>query len=103
MRNRENEFMGFLNNTFADVKYAEIFDKRPKNKNSAYKFSICKKDGIDSVKSVVYLMNVVNALEKSNLKFYAEYYMNFGSFVSASLKVEGRRIEIFIDTQLIKD
>ena len=103
MRNRENEFMGFLNNAFADVKHAEIFDKRPEDYNSEYEFCICKKEGINSVESVVYLMDVVKAIEDSNLKFFTEYYVNYGAFIRASLKIEGRKIEIFIDTQLSED
>lgn len=100
---RVNEFMGFLNNVFANVPYAEIFDKRPEDYNSEYEFCICKLENIDKWQEIEYLAGVLKSLDDSKLKFTAEYYVNYGAFISMSLKIETRKVEIFIDTQLSKD
>lgn len=100
---RVNEFMGFLNNIFADVPYAEIFDTRPDDFNSEYEFYICKSENIDKWQEIEYLAGVLKSLDDSKLKFTAEYYVNYGDFIRMSLKIETRKVEIFIDTQLSKD
>jgi hypothetical protein len=100
---RVNEFMGFLNNVFSDVPYAEIFERRPADYNSEYSYSICKIDNINKMQSVEYLAGVLKALAESKLKFTAEYYTNYGAFIRMSVKIESRKISIFIDTQLVED
>ena len=100
---RYNEFMGFLNNMFADVPYAEIEEYRPEDKNSEYEFNVYKAASHGTLEEKAYQRAIRAAIDESKLKIYANYYINHGSYIVAELKVDDRKIEIYIETEIYKD
>ena len=100
---RYNEFMGFLNSMFSGVPAAEIEEYRPDDKNSEYEFYVYKTAKHGTSEETAYLRAIRAAIDESKLKIYANYYLNHGSYIVATMVIDDRKIEIYIETEIYKD
>lgn len=100
---RYNEFMGFLNNMFSSVPAAEIEDYRPDDRNTEYEFNVYKTAKHGTPEETAYLRAIRAAIDESKLKIYANYYLNHGSYIVATMIIDDRKIEIYIETEIYKD
>ena len=95
--------MDFMNDTFSNVPAAKIEEYRPYDKNSEYEFNVYKTAKHGAPEETAYLRAISAAINESKLKIYADYYMNHGNCILATMKINDRRIEFYIETENYKD